>query len=89
MEISNTKADFEDKNTTFLSTELVAPSDINDSEKNYFNDNLQEVDSPYFSSENFKIFSKQLNEKTFSICHHNIKSLSKNIDKRVPSFFEW
>ena len=49
MEISNTKADFEDKNTTFLSTELVAPSDINDSEKNYFNDNLQEVDSPYFS----------------------------------------
>ena len=75
MESSNSKADFEDKITTFLSTESVAPK------KNCFNDNLHEIGSPYSSSENFKIFSKQLHEKTFPICHHNIRSLSKNIDK--------
>ena len=30
---------------------------------------------------NFKIFSRQLKEKAFFICHLNIRSLSKNIDK--------
>ena len=50
-------------------------------DKNYLNDKLQEIDFPYFSFENFKIFSRQLKEKAFSICHLNISSLSKNIDK--------
>ena len=40
---------------------------------------LQEVDSPYFSFENFNTFSRQLEEKSFSIFH--IRSLSKNINK--------
>ena len=54
---------------------------MNDPDKNYFNDKLQEIDSPYFSLENFKIFSRQLKENVCSICHLNIRSLSKNIDK--------
>ena len=60
MEGSNSKADFEDKRKTFFSTESVEPCDMNDLDKNYFNDKLQEIYSPYFSFENFKIFSMQL-----------------------------
>ena len=54
---------------------------MNDPDKNYFHDKLQEIDSPYFPFENFKIFSKQLKEKPLSISYLNIRSLSKNIDK--------
>ena len=53
----------------FFSTKSVAPCDMNDPDKDYFNDKLQEIDSPYFSFENFKIFSRQLKEKAFSNCH--------------------
>ena len=81
MEGTNSKTDFEDQKTTFFSTESVSSGDMNDPDKNFFNDKLQEIDSPYFSFENFKVFSKQLKDKTFSICHLNIRSLSKNIDK--------
>ena len=81
MEGSDSKADFEDKKTTFFSTESVAPCDMNDPDKNYFNDKFQEIDSQYFSFQNFKIFSRQFKEKAFSICHVNIRSLSKDIDK--------
>ena len=35
-----------------------------------------EIDPPYFSFENFKIFLRQLKEKAFSICYLNIRSLS-------------
>ena len=49
----NSKVDFEDKKTTFLSTKLVASCDMNDPDKNYFNDKLQEIDSPYYFFENF------------------------------------
>ena len=43
MEGSNSKPDFEDKKTTFFSTESVAPYDMNDPGKNYFNDKLQDI----------------------------------------------
>ena len=56
MEGTNSSTDFKDKKTTFFSTESVASGDMNDPDKNYFNDKLQEIDSPYFSYENFKIF---------------------------------
>ena len=81
MEGSNSKGNFEDKKTTFFSTESVTPCNMNDPDKNYFNDKLQETDFPYFSFENFKIFSRQLKEKAFSVCYLNIRSLSKHIDK--------
>ena len=81
MEGSNTKPDFKDKKTTFLSTESVVPCGMNDPDKNYFNNSLQNTDSAYFSVENFKIISRQLKEKAFPICHFNNTSLSKNIDK--------
>ena len=51
-----------------------------DNDINFFNDKLQEIDSPYFSVENFKTVSKQLNGDKFSILHLNIRSLNKNID---------
>ena len=74
MKGSNSKADFEYKKTTFFSNELVAPCDMNDPDKNYFNNKRQGIDSSYFSFENFKIFSRQLKEKAFSICHLNIRN---------------
>ena len=58
MEGSNRKTDFAYKKTSFSTTELVVPCDINDPEKNYFNDQLQEIDSPKYFFENFKMFSK-------------------------------
>ena len=73
MERWNSKTDFEEKNIT--------PCGMHDSDENYFNDKLQETDSPYFSFENFQIVSTQLKEKAFSISYLNIRSLSKNIDK--------
>ena len=81
IEGSNSKADFEDTKTTFSSTESVVLCDMNKSDKNYFNDKRQEIDSPYFSFENFKMFSRELKEKAFSFCHLHIRSLSKNISK--------
>ena len=81
IEGSNSKADSEDKKTTFSSTESIVLCDMHKSDKNYFNDKLQEIDSPYFSFENFKIFSRELKEKAFSFCHLHIRSLSKNIGK--------
>ena len=54
---------------------------MNDPDKNFFNNKFLETDSPYFFFENFNIFLRQLTEKTFSSCHYNVKSLSKNIDK--------
>ena len=65
MEGSNSKADFEEKISLFFSTDSVAPCDMNDPDKNYFNDKLQEIDFPYFSFQNFKIFSRELKEKAF------------------------
>ena len=54
---------------------------MNDPDKSYFNDKLQEIDSLYFPLDNFKILSRQLKLKTFSISHLNFKNLSKRIDK--------
>ena len=54
MEGSNSKADFEDKKTTFFSSDSVSPCDMNDLDKNHCNDKLQEIDSPYFSFDHFK-----------------------------------
>ena len=75
MEGSNNQTDFQDKETTFFSFESVAPCDMNNPDKNYFSDKLREIDSPYFSFENFKIFSRKIKEKAFP------RSLSKNNDK--------
>ena len=50
-------------------------SDNNDPDKNFFKDKLQEIDSPYFSLENFTAISEKLNRNNFSLLH-----LNKNID---------
>lgn len=55
--------------------------DINNPDKCYFDGKLQEIDFPYFSFEILMIFSRQLKDKTFSISHLNIRSLSANTDK--------
>ena len=60
MEDSKGQVGFEDKKTTFFWTELVAPCDMNDPDKSYFNDKLQEIDSLYFPLDNFKILSRHL-----------------------------
>ena len=55
-------------------------SDNADPDKNLFSDKLQQIDSPYFSVENFIAISEQLNKDNFSILHLNIRSLNANID---------
>ena len=51
--------------------------DWNNPDKNYFDDKLQEIDSPYFSFESFRI---SLRQHLFHL-PSNIKNLSKNIGK--------
>ena len=64
----------------FFLFNLYCPSDNNDPDKKFFNDKLQEIDSPYFSLENIAAISEKLNRNNFSILHLNIRSLNKNID---------
>ena len=69
-----------DSKKNFFSFESVLSSDKTDPDKNFFNDKLQQIDSPYFSVENFIAISEQLNKDNFSILHLNIRSLNANID---------
>ena len=55
-------------------------SDNADPDKNLFSDKLQQIDSPYFSVENFIAISKQLNKDNFSILNLNMRSINANID---------
>ena len=74
---NETFGNFEYKLFSFQS---ILSSDNNDPDKIFFNDKLQEIDSPYFSLENFTAISEKLNRNNFSLLHLNIKSLNKNID---------
>ena len=66
-------------NLIFFSFESVLPSENTDPDKYFFNDKLQQTDSPYFSVENFIAISEQLNKDNFSILHLNIRSRNANI----------
>ena len=79
MAVQNQDETFENFESNFFSFESVLSSDKTDPDKNFFNDKLQQIDSPYFSVENFIAISKQLN-KDFSILHLNIRGLNANID---------
>ena len=74
---NETFGNFESKVFSFQS---ILSSDNNDPDKKFFNDKLQEIDSPYFSLENFTAISEKLNKNNFSLLHLNIKSFNKNID---------
>ena len=80
MAIQNQDKTFENFESNFSSFESVLSSDNTDPDKNFFNDKLQQIDSPYFSVENFIAISEQLNKDNFSILHLNIRSLDANID---------
>ena len=63
-----------------ISFESVLFSDKTDPDKNFFNDKLQQIDSPYFLVQNFIAISEQLNKDNFSILHLNIRSLNASND---------
>ena len=88
MAVQNQDETFENFESNFFSFESVLSSDKTDPDKNFFNDKLQQIDSPYFSVENFIAISEQLNNKdNFSILHLNIRSLNANIDNfRIPKW---
>ena len=77
MEVYRNDVGFDNLESKFFSFESTLESDYNDPDINFFNDKLQEVDSLYFSVENFKTVSDQLNGDKFSILHLNIRSLNK------------
>ena len=66
--------------SSFFCFESLLSSDNTYPDKNFFNDKLQQIDSPYFSVENFIAISEQLNKDNFSILHLNIRSFNANID---------
>ena len=80
MEVYRNDVGFDNFESKFFSFESILQSDYNDPDIIFFNDKLQEIDSPYFSVENFKKVSDQLNGDKFSILHLKIRSFNKNID---------
>ena len=80
MAVQNQYKTSENFESNFFSFESVLSSDKTDPDKNFFNDKLLQIDSPYFSIENFIAISKQVNKDDLSILHLNIKSLDANID---------
>ena len=81
MAVQNQDETFENFESNFFSFESVLSSDKTDPDKNFFNDKLQQIDSPYFSVENFIAISEQLNKDNFSTLHLNIRNLNANIYK--------
>ena len=69
-----------DSKKKIFSLESVLSTDKTDPDKNFFDDKRQQIDSLYFSVENFIAISEQLNKDNFSILHLNIGSLNANID---------
>ena len=67
---------FENFKYNFLSFESVLSSDNTDFDKTFFKDKLQQIDSPYFSVENFITISKKSNKDNFSILHLKRRSLN-------------
>ena len=80
MAIQNQDETFENFESNFFSLESVLSSDKTDPDKNFFNDKLQQIDSPYFSVQNFIAISEQLNKDNFYILHLNLRSLNGIID---------
>ena len=80
MAVQNQDETFENFESNFFSFESVLSSDKTDPDKNFFNDKLQQTDSPYFSVEHFLAISEQLNKDNCSILHLNMRSLNTNID---------
>ena len=80
MTVQNQDKTFENFESIFFSFESVLSSDNTDSDKHFFNNKLQQIDSAYFSVETFTATSEQLNKDNFSILHLNIRSPNANID---------
>ena len=64
-----TNKNYENFETKLFSFQSILSSDNNDPDKNFFNDKLQETDSPYFSLENFAAISEKLNRNNFSMLY--------------------
>ena len=80
MSVQNQDEKFENFESNLFSLESVLSSGNTDSDKNFFNNKLQQIDSPYFSVESFVAIFEQINKDNFSILHLNIRSLNANID---------
>ena len=65
MEVYRNDVGLDNFESKFFSFESILESDYNDPDINFFNDKLQEIVSPYFSVENFKTVSDQLNGDKF------------------------
>ena len=65
MASQNQEKTFENFESNFFFFESVLSSDNIDPDKNFFNDKLQQINSLYFSIENFITISEQLNKDKF------------------------
>ena len=65
MASQNQEKTFENFESNFFFFESVLSSDNIDPDKNFFNDKLQQINSLYFSIENFITISEQLNKDNF------------------------
>ena len=80
MAVQNQDKTFGNFESNFLSFESVLSSDKTVPDKNFFNNKLQQIDSPYFSVKKLIAICEQLNKDNFSNLHLNIRSLNLNID---------
>ena len=65
MAVQNQDKIFESSESNFFSFESALSGDNTDPGKNFFDNKLQQIDSSYFSVENFVVISEQLNKEAF------------------------
>ena len=75
----STPSSFENIKTNLFPVNTIS-DEAYDPDTNFFNDKLDDLDSPYYTQDELIQYSSKLADKTFSIFHLNIRSLSKNID---------
>ena len=66
--------------SNFISFESVLSTDNTDLDKNFFNEKLQQIVSPYFSVENFVTISEQLTILTWKNFTQYKNSLKYKVD---------
>ena len=77
---TETYKSFENDKFNLFEVETILANDNFDPDSNFLNENINSVESTYYTHEEFVSFSSNLSEN-FSIIHSNVRSLHKNIDK--------
>ena len=79
---TNSNIDFEQVSFNPLKSNTTLLENFSDSDFNFFNENLQSLNTEYFDTEDCSRYLTKINQNSFSIyLHVNIRSINKNFEK--------